>query len=170
MSTSANTDLQDAQNVERQHRKFLTFFLGDEEYGIEIERVNEIIGVMPITPLPAVPDFICGVINLRGRVIPVLSLRRKLGLEAVEDTRETCIIIVRENTALKGIIVDRVSEVLDIVAEAIDEVPELGQAVNTELLLGIGRVEGKVKLLLNIDASLAMDHATEIMLNSSSQG
>jgi len=134
--------------------KYLTFFLGEEEYGIEILRVNEIIGMLPITPIPQTDPWVRGVINLRGKVIPVLDLRLKLGMEAAEETEETCIIVVQIQGALIGVIVDKVSEVLDIDEAQVEDPPALGMGVETDLLLGIGKAEGKVKLLLDIDRVL----------------
>lgn len=139
--------------------KFLTFRLSEEEYGLEILKVKEIIGVMQITRVPRTPACTRGVINLRGKVIPVISLREKFGMEHVEDTEQTCIIVV--DVALKGqasqmgILVDSVSEVLDIQSAEIEDAPEFGSDVNTEVILGIGKVREKVIMLLDIDRVLA---------------
>lgn len=135
--------------------KFLTFFLGREEYGIEILKVHEIIGLMPITRVPRTPSFIRGVINLRGKVIPVVDLRLKFGMESVAHTDETCIIVVQVQGAEMGIIVDKVSEVRDIAGEDIEATPSFGMDVNTDYILGIGKSEGRVKILLDIDKVLS---------------
>ncbi len=135
--------------------KFLTFFLGEEEYGIEILKVQEIIGMMSITRVPRTPPFIRGVINLRGKVIPTMDLRLKFGMESKEQTEETCIIVVRAQGIEMGIIVDKVSEVCDIPAEEIDDTPSFGADVDTDYLLGIGKSHGKVNLLLDIEKVLA---------------
>lgn len=135
--------------------KYLTFFLADEEYGIEILKVHEIIGVMPITTVPRTPKFIRGVINLRGKVIPIVDLRLKFGMESKAQTEETCIIVVQAAGAQIGTIVDKVSEVLDIASADIDDPPEFGTDVNTEYIRGIGKSQGKVKLLLDIDKVLS---------------
>ena len=100
--------------------KFLSFFLGKEEYAIEILKVQEIIGLMPITPVPKMPDYIRGVLNLRGKIVPVMNLRSRFGLPAIEDTEETCVIVVQEDKYLMGVVVDKVSEVEDIESAHID--------------------------------------------------
>ena len=130
--------------------KYLTFRLAEEEYGLEILKVREIMGMMEITAVPRTPEFVRGVINLRGNVIPVVDLRLKFGMEAVEQTEETCIIVVDVDGMEMGIVVDRVSEVLDIVAEEIQDPPSFGVSVDTDFILGIGKAQGKVKMLLDI--------------------
>jgi purine-binding chemotaxis protein CheW len=134
--------------------KFLTFFLAGEEYGLEILKVQEIIGMMDITPVPGTPDSVCGVINLRGKVIHIVDLRLKFEMPAAERTAETCIIVVEANRLLTGIVVDQVSEVLDITGENIEDAPAFGAEVRTDYILGIGKSEGRVKLLLDIDRVL----------------
>ena len=135
--------------------KFLTFFLEQEEYGIEILKVHEIIGLLTITRVPRMPHHIRGVINLRGKVITVVDLRLKFGLESREATAETCIIVVQTQGIEMGIIVDKVSEVLAIAASDIEDAPSFGDAVNTDYLLGIGKSQGRVRLLLEIDRVLS---------------
>jgi purine-binding chemotaxis protein CheW len=135
--------------------KFLTFFLRGEEYGLEILKVQEIIGMMGVTPVPRTPEFICGVINLRGKVIPIVDLRLKFGMERTEQTEETCIIVVQANGVQIGIVVDKVSEVLNIAGEDIEDAPSFGSEVNTDYILGIGKSESRIKLLLDIDRVLA---------------
>lgn len=130
--------------------KFLTFFLGDEGYGLEILKVHEIIGMLPITRVPRTPPFIRGVINLRGKVIPVVDLRSKFALPVVEDTEQTCVIVVEVGDIEMGIVVDRVSEVLTIASSEIDPAPSFGVAVNTDFILGIGKTGNKVTMLLDI--------------------
>src|SRR5512136_473784 len=112
--------------------KFLTFFLAGEEYGIEILSVHEIIGMMPITSVPGTPDYILGIINLRGKIIPIVDLRRKFGMESKAQTSETCIIVVHVQGVEVGTVVDRVSEVLSIPAEDIEPPPSFGRDVNTD--------------------------------------
>jgi purine-binding chemotaxis protein CheW len=135
--------------------KYLTFYLGDEEYGLEILKVREIIGIMEITTVPRTPDFVKGVINLRGKVIPVLDLRLKFSMPEAERTEETCVIVVQVEEVEVGIVVDKVSEVLDIAAEAIDEAPQFGTDINTDFILGMGKSEGHVTILLDISKVLA---------------
>jgi purine-binding chemotaxis protein CheW len=142
----------------RQHSlggKFLTFFLAGEEYGIEILKVQEIIGMMSITAVPRTPLFIYGVINLRGKVIPIVDLRLKFNMEATAQTEETCIIVVRAQGIEMGLVVDKVSEVSDIAADDIDDVPSFGADVNTDYLLGIAKADSRVQLLLDIDKVLS---------------
>jgi len=142
--------------------KFLTFFLGSEEYGLEILKVHEIIGMMPITRVPRTPQFIRGVINLRGKVIPVVDLRLKFAMESKDQTEETCIIVVQAQGVEMGIIVDKVSEVLDIAGNDIDDAPYFGADVKTDYLLGIGKAAERVKLLLDIDQVLSSQEVIDV--------
>jgi purine-binding chemotaxis protein CheW len=135
--------------------KYLTFKLGAEEYGLEILKVREIIGMMDITGVPRTPAYIKGVINLRGKVIPVVDLRLKFGMEPTARTDETCTIVVYVGTVEMGIVVDKVSEVLDIPEKDIEEAPSLGKQVSTDYILGIGKSAGRVKILLDIDKVLS---------------
>ncbi len=140
---------------------FLTFFLDDDEYGFEILKVQEIIGMMSVTPVPRTPPFVKGVINLRGKVIPIIDLRLKFAMPAVAQTEETCIIVVRAQGVAMGIVVDKVSEVLDIAPEDID-ILSCGAAVNTDYILGIGKAASKVTVLLDIDKILSTDEVVEL--------
>ena len=144
--------------------KYLTFALASEEYGLEILKVREIIGYMAITAVPQTPEHVKGVINLRGQVIPVVDLRAKFGMETTETTEETCIIVVEITQGAKkfntGIVVDRVQEVLDIPGENIEESPQFGSSVNTDFILGMGKVGDAVKILLDIDKVLAGENLT----------
>jgi len=142
--------------------KFLTFFLAGEEYGIEILSVHEIIGMMPITSVPGTPEYICGIINLRGKIIPIVDLRSKFGMESKAQTAETCIIVVHVQGVEVGIVVDRVSEVLNIAAGDIEPPPSFGKDVNTEYILGIGKSQAKVKILLNIDRVISSDQLVQL--------
>jgi purine-binding chemotaxis protein CheW len=142
--------------------KFLTFFLAGEEYGIEILKVHEIIGVMPITMVPRTPNFIRGVINLRGKVIPIIDLRLKFGMESKDQTMETCIIVVHVQGVEMGILVDRVSEVLSIASDDIEHPPSFGADVNTDYILGIGKSRDKIEILLDIDRVLSTNEVVGI--------
>src|SRR5690554_6615509 len=115
--------------------QYLSFFLAGEEYGLEILKVREIIGIIPVTRVPRTPRYIRGVINLRGKVIPIIDLRLKLSMDSIEDDRETCIIVVQARSVQMGIVVDQVSEVLDILESEIEEAPEFGASIDTEYLL-----------------------------------
>lgn len=139
--------------------KYLTFRLSGEEYGLEILKVREIIGLMNITPVPRAPGFVRGVINLRGKIIPVIDLRAKFGMSTTEDTDETCIIVVNVASSTgsldMGILVDSVSEVLDIAGDEIDAPPSFGGEVETDFILGMAKTNGTVKILLAIERVLA---------------
>lgn len=146
--------------------KYLTFRIGGEEYGLEILRVREIIGLMDITPVPRTPTSIRGVINLRGRIIPVLNLRVKFDMPVVDDTDETCIIVVEANlegvATQMGIQVDNVCEVLDITSDEIEPTPSFGGGVNNDYILGIAKSKGTVTILLNIEKILNT-HETKVL-------
>jgi purine-binding chemotaxis protein CheW len=133
--------------------KYLAFFLADEEYGVEILKVHEIIGMLPITRVPRTPAYVRGVINLRGKVIPIIDLRDRFGMSR-DGAIETCIIVVQVHGIQLGVVVDRVSEVLSIRAEDIESTPSFGVDVNTEYLLGLAKGEGRVRLLLDIERVL----------------
>ena len=135
--------------------KYLTFGLAAEEYGLEILKVREIIGLMDITAVPRTPKDVKGVINLRGKVIPVTDLRLKFGMEEVESTEETCIIVVDVNGVEMGIVVDRVSEVLDIVSNDIEDPPKFGSSVETNFILGMGKTGDRVTILMDITKVLS---------------
>jgi len=141
--------------------QYLTFSLGPEVYGIEILKVQEIIGMMPVTKVPRTPEFVRGVINLRGKVIPVIELRTKFEMEGREDTDKTCIIVVQVASASQnitmGIIVDEVAEVMAIGGGQIEPAPQFGAGVQTEFILGIGKVGAKVVILLDVDKVLSWD-------------
>jgi len=139
--------------------KYLTFMLDEETYGIGILKVKEIIGMMPITSVPRTPEFVKGVINLRGKVIPVIDLRLKFAMESIDYTERTCIIVVEidsdTGTVLIGIVVDAVSEVLNIKEDEIEETPAFGAKLDTDYIMGMANMEGGVKILLNIDKVLS---------------
>lgn len=134
--------------------KYLTFFLAGEEYGLEILKVSEIIGMQPITRVPRMPEFVRGVINLRGKVIPITDLRAKFRMEH-DGSEDSCIIVVQMRGIQTGVVVDRVSEVVAIAEADIEDAPSFGAGIHTEFLLGIGKTGGRVKLLLDIDKVLA---------------
>ena len=139
--------------------KYLTFSLAGEEYGIGILKIKEIIGMMPITSVPQTPDFIKGVVNLRGKVIPVMDLRLRFGMPANAYSERTCIIVVEidgpEGTVQVGVVVDAVSEVLNIKAEEIEATPAFGTRFNTDFILGMAKMNGGIKILLDINRVLS---------------
>jgi purine-binding chemotaxis protein CheW len=138
--------------------KYLTFSLAGEEYGIGILKVKEIIGMMSITRIPQTPDYVKGVINLRGKVIPVIDLRAKFGLEAGEQTERTCVVVVEVSREagriLMGCIVDSVSEVLNIRENEIEETPDFGTSLDIRFILGMAKIASGIKILLDIDKVL----------------
>ena len=146
--------------------KYLTFRLGSEEFGLQIMKVQEIIGLTPITKLPNLPTYVRGIINLRGRIIPTIELRAKFGLERVADTEKTCIIVVeimaRNGKVSAGIIVDEVAEVLDIEAGEVSGAPEFGASMDAGAILGVGIVKGAVKILLDVEKALTSWDAMKI--------
>jgi purine-binding chemotaxis protein CheW len=139
--------------------KYLTFSLKEEEYGIEILKIKEIIGMMTVTQIPKTPPYVKGVINLRGKVIPVVDLRLRFSMEESEYTERTCIVVVdiRHGSGrdfLIGIVVDAVSEVLNIKEAEIEETPNFGTKLDTDYILGLAKTAGGVKILLDIDQVL----------------
>jgi purine-binding chemotaxis protein CheW len=148
--------------------KYLTFSLAGEEYGIGILKVKEIIGMMTITPVPQAPDFVKGVINLRGKVIPVLDLRLHFSMEAGEYMERTCIIVVEtagtNGSVHMGIVVDAVSEVLNVRQDDTEDTPAFGVKLNTDFILGMAKLGGGVKILLDIEGSGSERESSESQL------
>ncbi len=141
--------------------KYLTFLLAGEEYGVEILKIREIIGIMDITRVPQTPDFVRGVINLRGKVIPVIDLRSKFRLALTQYNEQTCIIVV-DIGVLIGVIVDTVQEVHNTPTADIEEPPKLGACVDTTFILGMGKINGSVKILLDIDRVLTSEELVQL--------
>lgn len=146
--------------------KYLTFSLDNEQYGIGILKIKEIIGMIPITPVPRTPEYVKGVVNLRGKVIPVIDLRQRFSMGAVDTTDRTCIIVVevesQSGTVLMGILVDSVSEVLNIKEDEIEDTPTFGTQVETDYILGMAKMDGGVKILLDIDSVLSTGEVKEL--------
>ena len=147
------TAVKENQSVKVDSRagKYLTFFLASEEYGVEILKVQEIIGRMPITPVPLTSKYIRGVINLRGKIHPIMDLKIKFGMDETEITDETCIIVIKTSTLMMGVLVDKVSEVVNVASGDIEDTPSFGADVNPEYLLGVGKTGGRISLLLDIE-------------------
>ncbi len=139
--------------------KYLTFHLGTEEFGIQVLKIREIMGIQEITMVPQTPGWMKGVINLRGKVIPVIDLRQKFGMPAVPYNQRTCIIVAQveigSEQILMGLVVDEVSEVVNIAASEIEDAPSFGSNVPTPYILGMAKQKGKVKILLDIDRALS---------------
>ena len=144
--------------------KYLTFTIAAEDYGVGILKVKEIIGMMAVTSVPQTPEFVKGVVNLRGQVIPVMDLRLRFGMEAIDYTDRTCIIVVEiagpSGTILIGIVVDAVSEVVSIKGADIEDAPSFGSDLDTRYILGMAKMEGGVKILLDIDRVLSGNEIT----------
>ena len=155
-----NNEISSRLGEKVQGGKYLTFALASEEYGIEILKVQEIIGLLPITRVPQTPNFIRGVINLRGKIIPVIDLRLKFKMGIKEDTRRTSIIVVKvsrlSHEVTMGLIVDDVYEVVEIAKEEIEPPPEFGPNIDTDFILGVGKLNQKVVILLNVDKVLSV--------------
>jgi purine-binding chemotaxis protein CheW len=139
--------------------KYLTFELAKEEFGIRVLKVREIMGLQEVTAVPQTPIHIKGVINLRGKVVPVIDLRLKFGIPSAEYTTRTCIIVTQvqgeSGPVLMGIVVDGVSEVLNLAGAEIEDTPDFGEQIAGQYLLGMAKVKGKVKILLDIDKVLS---------------
>ena len=166
MSESTEIMDQAVKAMAEREGKYLTFTLADEEYGIGILKIKEIIGMLPITSVPQTPEFVKGVINLRGKVIPVLDLRLRFGMDSISYTERTCIIVVeiegKSGTVMIGVVVDSVSEVLNIKGEDIEDTPTFGTKLNTDYILGMAKMEGGVKILLDIDRVLSANEISTL--------
>ena len=154
-------------------QKLLTFSLSSEAYGVSILKIREIIGMMDITPVPKTPDFIKGVINLRGKIIPVMDLRLKFGMEAQDYNDRTCIIVaeieIKGVQKLLGVVVDMVSEVVTISDDQIEPPPEYGTSVEHNSILGIGKIKERVVIILDINEVFQGEEVAK-MLDSVKEG
>ncbi len=171
MAKPAET-MNDAKNdIASREGKYLIFNLAREEYGICIQRIKEIIGMMAITTVPQLPEFVKGVINLRGKVIAVMDLRLKFGMEPINYTDRTCIVVTEIErgltTVLIGVVVDAVSEVLNIKEEDIEQAPTFGARMNTDYILGMAKINNNVKILLDIDRVLAAGEVEDLKQQTS---
>ena len=142
-------------------QQYVTFSLGDELFGVEVIRAREILSVTPVTKVPQTPDYLLGVINLRGQVVPVVDMRLKLGLPVSEETEDTCVIVVEVQVDSEPIIVgalaDAVREVLEIRTDQIEPAPRLGTRLKTEFISGMGKIDEQFLILLNIDRVFSSD-------------
>jgi len=170
MAELAESIDQNVESMADREGKYLTFSMANEEYGIGIRKIKEIIGMMLITTVPQTPAFVKGVINLRGKVIPVIDLRLRFGMDSIEYTERTCIIVVevqgQSGTVMIGIVVDSVSEVLNINGEDIEETPAFGTSLNTNYISGMAKIEESVKILLDIDRVLSKDEIKSLAKES----
>ena len=159
MSVTMTMTANDAASADARAGKYLTFQLATEEFGIRVLKVREIMGIQEITAVPQTPAHIKGVINLRGKVVPVVDLRLKFGVAAADYTQRTCIIVTQvqgeSGPVMMGIVVDGVSEVLNLTGAEIEDTPDFGEEISGSYLLGMAKVKGKVKILLDIDRVLS---------------
>jgi purine-binding chemotaxis protein CheW len=153
-------------NIRASAGKFLTFKLATETYGVAIGYIREILGLTAITAVPNTPRFIKGVTNLRGKIIPLIDLRAKLGMDPAEFTRQTCIVVVEvpgmNERILVGVIVDAVKEVVSVTADELDSVPSFGVRVNTSFLLGLANGKTGLSLLLDIERILTTSEIVQV--------
>jgi purine-binding chemotaxis protein CheW len=135
--------------------QYLTFTLGDEHYAIDVSKVKEVLEIQPITRIPKTPDYMRGVINVRGGVVPIIDLRKKFGMEEVEETVDTCIIVLeidlQKETVNLGAVADTVSEVIELPREQIEPTPKIGTKLDTAFIDGLGKYEEQFLIILNID-------------------
>ncbi len=143
--------------------KYITFTLGQEEFAIEIRYVVEIVGLQKITELPDMPEFVKGVINLRGEVFPIIDVRKRFNMKEIPYTDRTCIIIVSIEDTSIGLIVDEVSEVLDIKPDSISGSPKTGSKSHGRFIKGIGKVDDEVKIILDIEKILSEEEIADVM-------
>ena len=156
-------------NEDTQKDKYLTFHLAGEDYGMEIRYVNEIIGIQNITEVPDMPEFIRGVINLRGKVIPIMDVRARFGLEFREYDDRTCIIVVNVDSAEVGLVVDEVSEVADIPESQVEPPPKTSKNTETSYIQGMGKINDNVKILLDVHKLLYTAEMQELTANLDEQ-
>jgi purine-binding chemotaxis protein CheW len=169
MTTATQTEVTEDTNLRAAAGKYLTFRLGKESYGVAVLKVREIIRMQGITVVPQMPEYVKGVINLRGKVIPVIDLRLKFELGSHENTELTCIVVVQirlpsGEERLMGLIVDAVEEVLNISKTEIEQTPDFGSKLSVDYIFGMAKVKGNVKTLLDIDKVVndaALEHLTQ---------
>jgi purine-binding chemotaxis protein CheW len=150
------------EQEDTQHGRYLTFNLGEEVFGLEIRYVTEIIGMQPITKIPEVAAYIKGIINLRGKIIPVIDMRLKFGKESIEYDDRTCIVVVDTEEMIVGLIVDKVSEVITIDDENVVPPPSQRTGIRNRYIQGIGKIDGNVKLLLDVKKLFDVEETQEI--------
>ncbi|MFQ5559267.1 MAG: chemotaxis protein CheW [Nitrospinota bacterium] len=151
-----------SEDEDTQKDKFLTFHLADEDYAIEIRYVTEIIGIQKITQVPDLPQFLKGVINLRGNVIPVMDVRTRFHIEEREYTERTCIIVVDLNKTSVGLVVDMVSEVVDILEDKIEPPPKIQMMGKNSYILGLGKIGDRVKIILDVNKLLFKEEVDQL--------
>jgi purine-binding chemotaxis protein CheW len=145
--------------------QYLTLTLGEEDFAIEISHVREVVDYKAITKVPRMPEHLCGVINLRGNVVSVIDIGLKLGMDPIQKTTDTCIVIVETDTegetSQMGVLADSVHEVIDLDFDRIEAPPKIGTKLNTEFVLGMGKRDTGFVIILNIDRLLADEESAE---------
>jgi len=159
---NAETLVENPEVVDSQEGKYLTFSVGNEEYALEIRYVTEIVGMQKITDLPDMPEYVKGVINLRGKIIPVIDVRLRFGLEERNYDDRTCIVVTRIIDSAVGLIVDLVNEVMNIPVEQISPPPKVRKDIQNRFIQGLGKVDADVKIILNVDKLLFEDELKKI--------
>jgi purine-binding chemotaxis protein CheW len=161
MGSLVKKDEQAGMAISQDQQQYLTFMLGGEVFAIGILAIKEIIEYGNLTEVPMMPDYIRGVINLRGSVVPVVDLSARFGRKNTELTRRTCIVIIEvasdQEKQVIGVVVDAVNEVLEIQADQIEPPPAFGAKIRTDFIRGMGKVEGKFVIILNVDNVLSID-------------
>lgn len=155
-----------ADEEDSQKNKYISFVVSQEEFAVEISYIIEIVGLQKIIQLPDMPDFIKGVINLRGKVIPIIDVRKRFKYNEITYNNRTCIIVVKISQNEIGLIVDEVSEVLDIPETQVSPPPQTGKSSKSRFIKGIGRVGEKVKIILDVDKLLSDEEINQIELNN----
>jgi purine-binding chemotaxis protein CheW len=155
-------DQEEVKKGEAELLQLVTFSIGEEEFGVEILKVQEINRMMEITRVPKAPDFVEGVINLRGRVIPVIDLRKRFGLESKVHDKDTRIIVIEINKMIVGFVVDAVSEVLRIPADTVEPPPPVVAGLDSEYISGVGKLEGRLLILLDLDRLLTRQEKSQL--------
>lgn len=138
-------------------KQFIVFQLGKEEYGLDTVKITTIVRMMPITRVPKTPDFVKGVINLRGDIIPVIDLRKRFNFPEVEETEETRIVIIKVDETLVGVIVDIVLEVLNLTEESIENITNISNDLSMDYILGVGKVDNRIVTLLNFERLIKLN-------------
>lgn len=162
MAEMLNNEMDEILEEDTQKGKFLTFSLGKESYGIEIQYVTEIIGIQAITEIPELPEYVKGIINLRGKIIPVMDVRLRFKKEVKEYNDRTCVIVIDIKDTSIGLIVDSVSEVINIPEQDIEVPPKMNRGYNNRFIKYIGKVGNDVKLLLDCEKLLNEEDISNI--------